>query len=1115
MRKNYVASVLEQPKNLILTFCICFIAHNFLFSQNNCCCGVPAELSYPNLDFESPPMAPSGGWIDYIAGDNYNGWNITSGSISIHDPGHLNLGAGNPNGSTQHMDLHGFNQGSASYTLTGLTAGNIYTISFWYAIHSFASSVSARLTVNGGSLLNVSWNASNPGDVIWLSATYNFTANGSTAIMEFIGSGSTPCCGMLIDDIQIFECPADLEVPVVLNPPEDLEVECEKDIPKIMNLMLSDNCDLNPSVSLKETIEIFDLCFKKITRKWTIKDACDNITIEDQVINIIDKNPPEFTKDPETKIVFCDKDVIKEFNDWINKHGNSLASDLCGLVSWRNNFERVPKTSCDTILSEFIAIDHCGKETSKFASFIVRDTSAPKFTIQAQSKNYVCIPNTIDSLRNWLKFFGFSKVSTDCDTVILSSNFNGDTTKNPLIVTFYAKDRCGNSDSTTASFLYRSNSDTFRITEYSCAFTSNTIDTNKYTVNGCDSIVIHQKIKRLSDSTLISLNTCNPNQKLSDTIYLLNSNGCDSVIFYQYQLNTIHQSVTQNFSCLIQNAFNDTIIVSGQFCDSLLITEHIPLPTDSIMIQNFTCDSTKQGVVVTNFKNNFGCDSIVTVNTIFTAQQITQLLKQECGLSKNYIDTTIFNVGNCDSLVITSHIALRIDSNFIQSATCDPSKTGFFTKAFLNQLGCDSIVIETILLNPSDSVFISKNSCLLSQAGTITLKLSNRFGCDSIIQTTTSFIPADTLYLQLNTCNRNNVRIDTTIFTTATCDSLVITDIRFTPADTNISNLFTCNPSNVGIDTLIFTTKACDSVVFQTTTLLPSDTTTILMTSCLPAMVGLDTLILNNTLGCDSVIFMNTSYAPLRLNYQLDSIHCFNQNDGAFKILNSTDFGSPFEIYFNNTILTNQNQIHNLVPGTYEVFVKDNQGCLTDSVLFTLENPTELITDLGNDLEVKQGTSVQLNLQSNRNLRSVFWQPSNISNCVSCNQINVIIDLDSWIYTLAIDDRNCSSLDSIFIRVKKSGNVFAPNVFSPNGDNINDYFYIQGFDQAIVEILFIYDRWGNKLFETHNVPVNDPSKGWNGKFVDKQMNPGVYIYYAKIKINNEFLELIGDLSLIK
>ncbi|MBK9722468.1 MAG: gliding motility-associated C-terminal domain-containing protein [Saprospiraceae bacterium] len=1093
------------------------IKTNELKGGGGCCCGQFNEIFFPNLDFEAGPSPSPNTFFTYGVGSNFGGWTVTRATIDHCDGGVGNLGAGNPNGSSFFIDLHGSpGFGAISYDLFGLTPGNQYRIDFWTAQNGGGFSSDGTLKIANGVWLNVSWTVNVSGAVAWRKESYMFTALASAATMEFSSTGPMNFAGTLVDDIHIFECPGDIEMPTINNLQNDLEVECESEVPKVPKLDVSDNCDPNPIISFKETRENIDPCTKKITRKWEVKDICGNINIEEQIIDVIDKTPPQFTKLPETKIVFCDKDVVKEFNDWIKKNGNGTAMDLCGPVTWRTSFDRIPKKYCDTILTEFIVKDHCGQETSEFASFIVRDTSAPKFIILAQSKNYVCIPNTIDSLRNWLKFFGFSKVSTDCDTVILSSNFNGDTTRNPLKVTFYAKDRCGNSDSTTASFLYRSNSDTFRITEYSCAFTSNTIDTNKYTVNGCDSIVIHQKIKRLSDSTLISLNTCDPNQKLTDTIYLLNSNGCDSVIFYQYQLQAIHQSVTQNFSCLIQNTFNDTIIVSGQFCDSLLITEHIPLPTDSIMIQNFTCDSTKQGVVVTNLKNNFGCDSIVTVNTIFTAQQITQLVKQECGLSKNYIDTTIFNFGNCDSLVITSHIALRIDSNFIQSATCDPSKTGLFTNAFLNQLGCDSIVIETIQLNPSDSVFISKNSCLLSQAGTITLKLSNRFGCDSIIQTTTSFIPADTLYLQLNTCNQNNVRIDTTIFTTATCDSLVITDIRFTPADTSISNLFTCNPSNVGIDTLIFTTKACDSVVFQTTTLLPSDTTSILMTSCLPAMVGLDTLILNNTLGCDSVIFMNTSYAPLQLNYQLDSIHCFNQNDGAFKILNSTDFGSPFEIYFNNTILANQSQINNLVPGTYEVFVKDNQGCLTDSVLFTLENPTELITDLGNDLEVKQGTRVQLNLQSNRNLRSVFWQPSNISNCVSCNQIDVIIDQDTWVYTLAIDDRNCSSLDSIFIRVKKSGNVFAPNVFSPNGDNINDYFYIQGFDQAIVEILFIYDRWGNKLFETYNVPVNIPTAGWNGKFHGDQMNPAVYIYYAKIRIQDvDVVELFGDVNLIK
>ncbi|MBK8451211.1 MAG: hypothetical protein IPL42_14815 [Saprospiraceae bacterium] len=893
------------------------------YAQINCCCGTPNELDFPGFDFELDPIPAPAGYNYYFAVSNLGPWTITQGIVDHGDKDYCGgLAFGNPNGASNFIDLFGSAPGGSTvgtieYTLTGLTPGYVYTIELWYATFTANGNFSASLKIGNGAWLNANWTANNPGSVIWLKKSYSFTALAASTNLSMTDTGpssATYGIGMLIDDLKIFECPNDLEKPVVNNPQDDLEIECDKDVPKAPKLDISDNCDINPIVVFKETKEISNPCTSKITREWTITDACGNITKENQIIDIINKTPPQFTKLPENKVVHCDQDVLKEFNDWMKFNGNAIATDECGAISWRSFISRLPKLYCDSIVVDFIAIDHCGQENVESATFIVRDTTAPKFITQAQSKNFFCVPAIRDSLNVWLMSSGFSINTKDCDTTILSNTFDGDSTKNPITVTFYAKDRCGNIDSSTAIFSYRNGSDTFRITEYSCAFISNTIDTNKYTVNGCDSIVIHQKIKRLSDSTLISLNTCDPNQKLTDTIYLLNSNGCDSVIFYQYQLQAIHQSVTQDFSCLIQNTFNDTIIVSGQFCDSLLITEHIPLPTDSIMIQNFTCDSTKQGVVVTNLKNNFGCDSIVTVNTIFTAQQITQLVKQECGLSKNYIDTTIFNFGNCDSLVITSHIALRIDSNFIQSATCDPSKTGLFTKAFLNQLGCDSIVIETILLNPSDSVFISKNSCLLSQAGTITLKLSNRFGCDSIIQTTTSFIPADTLYLQLNTCNQNNVRIDTTIFTTATCDSLVITDIRFTPADTSISNLFTCNPSNVGIDTLIFTTNTCDSVVFQTTTLLPSDTTSILMTSCLPAMVGLDTLILNNTLGCDSVIFMNTSYAPLQLNYQLDSIHCFNQNDGAFKILNSTDFGSPFEIYFNNTILANQNQINTLVP---------------------------------------------------------------------------------------------------------------------------------------------------------------------------------------------------------
>src|SRR6185436_13478622 len=149
---------------------------------------------------------------------------------------------------------------------------------------------------------------------------------------------------------------------------------------------------------------------------------------------------------------------------------------------------------------EFTVKDLCGNENSQFAHFIVIDTTAPKFIVKAESKNFACVPNTRDSLRNWLKTYGFSKTVSDCGVVFKTSNFNGDSTANPLNLTFYAEDNCGNIDSCHASFSYRNNSDTFRVKNYSCLFLQNSMDTLTYSFNGCDSIVILEKIKRLPDS---------------------------------------------------------------------------------------------------------------------------------------------------------------------------------------------------------------------------------------------------------------------------------------------------------------------------------------------------------------------------------------------------------------------------------------------------------------------------------------------------------------------------------------------------------------------------------------------------------------------------------------
>jgi len=74
--------------------------------------------------------------------------------------------------------------------------------------------------------------------------------------------------------------------------------------------------------------------------------------------------------------------------------------------------------------------------------------------------------------------------------------------------------------------------------------------------------------------------------------------------------------------------------------------------------------------------------------------------------------------------------------------------------------------------------------------------------------------------------------------------------------------------------------------------------------------------------------------------------------------------------------------------------------------------------------------------------------------------------------------------------------VFIANVFSPNGDGVNDVVYVRGKD--IREMVFrIYNRWGNLLFQT-----SDINTGWGGRSNEQECAAGVYFYSAEIVFKN-------------
>ncbi|MBK9108473.1 MAG: gliding motility-associated C-terminal domain-containing protein [Saprospiraceae bacterium] len=1084
----------------------------------NCCCGQFTELFNPNLDFEEPPAPAPGNLILYSAGEFFGGWTCTRATIDHKDAFFGNLNLGNPNGRSNFIDLHGSpGFGAIEYNLTGLTPGNLYRIEFWTAQNGSGYTSTGTLKIAGGAWLNVNWTVSVDGSVFWFKVSHEFMAMASTARMEFSSVGGSEWGGTLLDDIHIFECPGDQEAPVVFNPPEDLEVECDKNIPKVPVLNVNDNCDLNPDFTFKETVELIDPCTKIITRSWDIKDDCGNVTPIQQKITVADKTPPEIKKSPVDALTHCSGDFQKIFTDWIKNNGGASAVDECGKVNWRSNYDHIPQKSCDTILVEFIAQDHCGLETSVYANFMVLDTAAPKLNKSVENKNIICNPFWRDSLRTWLFYHAFAEAKDDCDTVFWSHNFKGDTSTSPLNVTFYFKDRCGNVDSTTSQFIHRDGSDTTIVNITSCSIQQNTSDTLKYQGAGCDSIVILNTIQVFSDTILLQMNTCDPNQKMQDSLFLKNASGCDSVVITSYTLHPVNVHYIRDSSCAYTAAYKDTLHVAGQFCDSLIVTEYIPLRKDSTFLMSSSCDSTQTGIFTMALKNQLGCDSIVVSQVNFASRSITHLQSFECGLAMSYADTIIILNTSCDSLVVTEHIPLRVDSLFLDSRSCDSTKVGSFMNRFTNLQGCDSIVFQTVILDPSYHGLVFKSSCNASDTGVIKNYYKNQYGCDSIIEVRTTLLRSDSLFVQKFSCDLSQVGTSSQFLKNQYgCDSIVTTKTDFVKPDTSYQQKHTCRLNQARIDTLIIQGVLCDSVLIIETKFVASDTSYLQAKTCFSWKSGLDSTLLINQNGCDSLIYIQTSYEPLRLQITIDSISCFNAADGKLHIKNSGDFGKNFNVILNSSNLGFLTTINPLSSGNYQLFVQDSAGCVTDTLQFSLMNPELLTTDLGADLLVAANENIQLKLNYNRKPQIIQWFPPGLTNCTNCDQINFTTDKDLWVYALSLDERFCPSQDSVFIRVRKQSHVYAPNVFSPNGDNINDYFYLMGSENVVIESFQIFNRWGELLFNNETSIINQPDSGWDGSFKGSKMNPGVFIYYARVRHPNEQVQdFSGDFNLIR
>lgn len=223
----------------------------------------------------------------------------------------------------------------------------------------------------------------------------------------------------------------------------------------------------------------------------------------------------------------------------------------------------------------------------------------------------------------------------------------------------------------------------------------------------------------------------------------------------------------------------------------------------------------------------------------------------------------------------------------------------------------------------------------------------------------------------------------------------------------------------------------------------------------------------------------------------------------------------------------NQSNLRNPVvcydlPGEYDVVLTiRNQYPILDggSVAYntyykyikTVDYPNVTIVAPGqqrSDTTVRFGQSIVLTAT---NAATYTWTPNYSISALSGSIVTVNPTKTTQYIVTGSNSGRCFSSDTInVIVIPDCGDIFVPNAFSPNGDGVNDELKIQGLCLETLTFM-IFNRWGEKVFETNDVKV-----GWDGNYHGEKLNTGVFVYRLEGKsYDGKGFSAKGNITLIR
>ena len=209
---------------------------------------------------------------------------------------------------------------------------------------------------------------------------------------------------------------------------------------------------------------------------------------------------------------------------------------------------------------------------------------------------------------------------------------------------------------------------------------------------------------------------------------------------------------------------------------------------------------------------------------------------------------------------------------------------------------------------------------------------------------------------------------------------------------------------------------------------------------------------------------------------------------------------SPYSYLWSTGEIT---QHANICPGSSWVEVTDNIGCVVradfdiDPLLITLD-PAEIIIECN-----LENLDIELEAIASGGTAPFTYQWSSGS---TQNPLNIVLNPGN--YSVTVMDNNACTEDTAFIIATMSAECI-PNVFSPNGDNINDIWSLENTFLYSDSEVRVYGRYGKLLFQS--IGYTSPWDGKNKKGND--VPDGAYFYF--IEIGHEYDAIKGSVTIVR